>query len=292
MLHGAQLLGADRASLFLVDEEQGEVYSRTLVDTTVTPTTPVLSAPPRPGTPGSGRRGGSGGGAKSPRGSVTRRTPPPVSLGSPSIHRSRSPRRNRSLGQGQDQGEGFGGTSATALNRQSPALSPRGGGRYGVKRIPRLPLSIHVGGGEGNSMEEEEEERGEGGQGEQGVGGEGMYGDEGEGGGGDEIRLPLGQGIVGHVGSTGERLNIPDAYQDPRFDRVMDGRSGFRTKSILAMAVWGRREGNDKTQQEEEEGGGKEIVGVVEVMNKKEGTFTEVGHVLCVCVCVCMYMCV
>src|SRR5437660_9138852 len=30
-----------------------------------------------------------------------------------------------------------------------------------------------------------------------------------------EIRLPLGQGIAGHVAATGETVSIPDAYQDP-----------------------------------------------------------------------------
>ena len=55
-----------------------------------------------------------------------------------------------------------------------------------------------------------------------------------------EIRLPLGQGIVGHVGSTGERLNIPDAYQDPRFDRSFDLASGYRTRELLAVPVVGQ----------------------------------------------------
>ena len=27
-------------------------------------------------------------------------------------------------------------------------------------------------------------------------------------------------GLAGHVASTGESLNIPDAYEDPRFNKV------------------------------------------------------------------------
>src|SRR5688572_13087713 len=37
-----------------------------------------------------------------------------------------------------------------------------------------------------------------------------------------EIRLPLGQGIAGHVAASGETVNIPDAYEDPRFNPAFD----------------------------------------------------------------------
>jgi signal transduction protein with GAF and PtsI domain len=32
-----------------------------------------------------------------------------------------------------------------------------------------------------------------------------------------DIRLPLGQGIAGAVAASGQTINIPDAYADPRF---------------------------------------------------------------------------
>lgn len=32
------------------------------------------------------------------------------------------------------------------------------------------------------------------------------------------IRLPIGRGIAGFVAQTGVALNLPDAYQDPRFN--------------------------------------------------------------------------
>lgn len=35
----------------------------------------------------------------------------------------------------------------------------------------------------------------------------------------NEIRLPLGSGIAGHVALTGEVLNINNAYEDCRFNR-------------------------------------------------------------------------
>src|SRR5437763_15671733 len=34
-----------------------------------------------------------------------------------------------------------------------------------------------------------------------------------------EIRLPLGASLAGQVAVTGETINVPDAYADPRFDR-------------------------------------------------------------------------
>ncbi|HEY7060904.1 MAG TPA: GAF domain-containing protein [Chloroflexota bacterium] len=74
-----------------------------------------------------------------------------------------------------------------------------------------------------------------------------------------EIRLPLGQGIAGHVAATGETVNIADAYQDPRFNAVFDRESGYRTRAILCMPLVGR----DGSR-----------LGAVQVLNKDEGPFT------------------
>ncbi len=76
----------------------------------------------------------------------------------------------------------------------------------------------------------------------------------------NEIRVPRGMGIAGHVALTGETVNIADAYQDPRFSPETDRRSGYRTRTILCMPLR-----NEKS----------EIVGVMQVLNKKEGIFTE-----------------
>lgn len=71
-----------------------------------------------------------------------------------------------------------------------------------------------------------------------------------------EIRLPRSSGIAGAVASTGERLNIPDAYEDPRFDRSVDEESGFRTRSILCLPLLGQ------------EG---QVLGVAQILNKRGG---------------------
>jgi adenylate cyclase len=74
-----------------------------------------------------------------------------------------------------------------------------------------------------------------------------------------EIRVPLGAGIAGHVAQTGETVNIPDAYQDPRFNPEVDRRTGYHTRTILCMPM------------KSPEG---KILGVIQVLNKQHGVFT------------------
>ena len=45
-----------------------------------------------------------------------------------------------------------------------------------------------------------------------------------------EIRIPLTQGIAGYVATSGEVLNIDDAYAHPLFYRGVDDSTGFRTR--------------------------------------------------------------
>jgi signal transduction histidine kinase/putative methionine-R-sulfoxide reductase with GAF domain len=74
-----------------------------------------------------------------------------------------------------------------------------------------------------------------------------------------ELCLKPGQGIAGWVAATGKTLNVKDAYLDRRFDPKVDACSGFRTRTILCQPM--------KTYQ------GK-VIGVIEVLNKKDGYFT------------------
>jgi adenylate cyclase len=74
-----------------------------------------------------------------------------------------------------------------------------------------------------------------------------------------EIRFPLTQGIAGHVATTGETLNIPDAYQHPLFNREIDQKTGYHTHTILAMPI------HDTDGR---------IMGVTQVINKRSGAFT------------------
>jgi adenylate cyclase len=75
-----------------------------------------------------------------------------------------------------------------------------------------------------------------------------------------EIRIPANRGIAGYVASTGQLLNIPDAYKDPRFDPSTDIRTGYKTRNILCMPVFNS---------------GGDLIGVTQLINKHQGSFTS-----------------
>ena len=75
-----------------------------------------------------------------------------------------------------------------------------------------------------------------------------------------QIRIPANAGIAGAAFTSGEVLNIPDAYADPRFNQAIDRNSGFRTRNLLNMPVIDRFG---------------EHLGVLQVLNKRGGPFTE-----------------
>jgi diguanylate cyclase (GGDEF)-like protein len=80
-----------------------------------------------------------------------------------------------------------------------------------------------------------------------------------------EIRFPLGVGIAGFVGRSGEIVNIADAYSDPRFNPAFDKKTGFRTKSILCCPLRDMRGG---------------IIGAIQVLNKRTGLFSSEDETL------------
>lgn len=52
-----------------------------------------------------------------------------------------------------------------------------------------------------------------------------------------EIRTPRHAGLVGHAVSTGQPVFIDDAYQDSRFNKDVDKKTGYRTKAILVIPI-------------------------------------------------------
>ncbi|MEH2381646.1 MAG: GAF domain-containing protein [Nostoc sp.] len=74
-----------------------------------------------------------------------------------------------------------------------------------------------------------------------------------------EIRIPVNRGIAGYVASTGEALNISDAYKDPRFDPSTDRKTGYRTRNILCLPVFNSAN---------------ELIGVTQLINKQQNSFT------------------
>lgn len=55
----------------------------------------------------------------------------------------------------------------------------------------------------------------------------------------DRIEIGLDKGIAGYVANHGEPLIINNAYQDERFDKNVDKRTGYRTRNILALPIRG-----------------------------------------------------
>lgn len=51
------------------------------------------------------------------------------------------------------------------------------------------------------------------------------------------IKIKSNAGIVGACVQSGELINVPDAYKDDRFDQAVDAKTGFRTRSVLAIPV-------------------------------------------------------
>lgn len=77
----------------------------------------------------------------------------------------------------------------------------------------------------------------------------------------DEVRVAWGTGIAGYVAESGDPVNIPDAYQDERFNNEIDILTGYRTKALLCMPI--------------KDGSG-DVIGVAQVINKLDGDqFTE-----------------
>lgn len=68
-------------------------------------------------------------------------------------------------------------------------------------------------------------------------------------------RLPLGEGIAGWVATRGTPAIVEDTSLDPRFSVRMDGITGFRTESIIAVPL---RSGD-------------RVFGVIELLNRLDG---------------------
>ncbi len=75
-----------------------------------------------------------------------------------------------------------------------------------------------------------------------------------------DIRFPSDRGIAGTVYTSGETINIQDAYSDARFNPDIDRSTGYQTRSILCMPVRNKKG---------------LIIGVIQVLNKEGGPFTQ-----------------
>ena len=74
------------------------------------------------------------------------------------------------------------------------------------------------------------------------------------------IEIPIDTGIAGAVVSGKAVINVPDAYQDGRFNQEVDRKTGFRTKTILAGPM---------------KNSAGELIGVFQLLNSFHGAFNE-----------------
>ncbi len=77
---------------------------------------------------------------------------------------------------------------------------------------------------------------------------------------GKVIRIPSSIGFAGYSFQTGETINLEEAYKDERFNKEVDLKTGYRTRSVLCMAIYNRS--------------GLRL-GVIQLLNKKDGVFTK-----------------
>ena len=74
------------------------------------------------------------------------------------------------------------------------------------------------------------------------------------------IRFDARLGIAGSVAMTGQTINVADAYEHPLFHKEVDLKTGYRTRTLLAVPLR-NLQGN--------------IIGVGEAINKAEGLFSD-----------------
>lgn len=75
-----------------------------------------------------------------------------------------------------------------------------------------------------------------------------------------EFRFPIGRGIAGNVAQFKSIINIRDAYNDPRFNPAFDKKTGYKTDTILCAPLVAHED---------------KLVGVIQVLNKHHGIFTD-----------------
>ncbi|EGR34729.1 hypothetical protein IMG5_003010 [Ichthyophthirius multifiliis] len=74
-------------------------------------------------------------------------------------------------------------------------------------------------------------------------------------------KVQFGQGIIGHVANSMQIINIIDANKDIRFNRQIDKKDNYITRSMVCMPLFDNENGN--------------LLGVVEAVNKNGGFFTK-----------------
>ena len=75
-----------------------------------------------------------------------------------------------------------------------------------------------------------------------------------------ELQLSPARGLAGYAAREGVAVNVPDVSQDARWDPETDRRTGYQTRSVLCVPILE---------------GARRLRGVVQVLNKRGGPFSE-----------------
>lgn len=108
------------------------------------------------------------------------------------------------------------------------------------------------------------------------------------------VSIPIASGIAGAVVSSAKSEVVPDAHADPRFNRSIDEKTGFRTHNIIAVPVklWSpnledeeashhgkkqnkldeRSSTNERTHSRRSK---VEVVAVLQALNNQNGSFSR-----------------
>ncbi len=76
----------------------------------------------------------------------------------------------------------------------------------------------------------------------------------------DELRFSIDKGIAGECACTRKIINVPDCYDDPRFNPEVDHRTGYHTCCLIAVPLIGLED---------------QLVGVLQLLNPTKGCFDE-----------------
>ena len=79
------------------------------------------------------------------------------------------------------------------------------------------------------------------------------------------VRIPADTGLVGACARTRAIINVPDCYDDPRFDPSTDRRTGYRTRCLLTLPLVDHKG---------------VLVGVMQMLNKAQGVFDQSDETL------------
>jgi phosphoserine phosphatase RsbU/P len=79
------------------------------------------------------------------------------------------------------------------------------------------------------------------------------------------VHVPAGRGLVGSCAESRTLINVRDCYADPRFNPELDRQTNYRTRCMLTLPLIDHDDA---------------LVGVLQVLNKRNGVFDEDDEVL------------